>query len=290
MPEKSKIRLPEPVFIKGEKNSCIALYRYAAPSSEYPPVILTHGTFSNARICMKLAAFLNANGFDCWIYEWSGHGLSEYGRRYPDIEDFALHDVPAVIKKVLTETAKAASIWVAHSGGGFLPLIYMARNPHLQYKIKAIAGMGSQTSGAGRTWLGKLITMTQPVVIKMLGKMPGPLFGLGPEDEISGFLKQWSKWNYSGKWLGKDNFDYYKAMEDIHIPFFLASGEKDIIAPPSGCRKLFDSIGSARKKFILCSRANGFKEDYNHPRLIASQNAKVEIWPLVLDFIRSAAI
>ena len=141
--------LPNPIFIKGEKNSRIALYRYANILSDYPPVILTHGTFSNALICAELAAFLSLNGFDCWIYEWSGHGQSEYGELYLDAEKFALHDVPVVIKTVLAETKKNSCIWVAHSGGGFLPLIYMARNPHQQHKIKAITGIGSQTTGAG---------------------------------------------------------------------------------------------------------------------------------------------
>ena len=290
MVENYKNNLPEPVFIQGEKNSRIALYRYANPLNGYPPVILTHGTFSNALICMELAAFLNTAGFDCWIYEWSGHGLSQYGDLYPDAEDFALHDVPAVIEKVLTETASKACIWVAHSGGGFLPLIYMARNPHLQHEIQAITAMGSQTTGAGGTWIGKLMTMAVPVVIRMLGRVPGPFYGLGPEDEVSGFLEQWCRWNRSGKWIGKDGFDYDKAMKNIHIPAFFIAGANDLIAPSDGCHRMFHSLGSTQKRYALCSMANGYLENYNHPRLIASQNAKVEIWPMVLEFIRSVAV
>ncbi|MBI9091332.1 MAG: alpha/beta fold hydrolase [Desulfobacterium sp.] len=285
--ENHKKPLPTPIFIKGEKNSRIALYRYENSVSASPPVILTHGTFSNAGICQKMAEFLHLNGFDCWIYEWSGHGLSEYGALYPDAEAFALHDVPVVIKTVLKETKKKSCIWVAHSGGGFLPLIYMARNHHRQHEIKAIAGIGSQTTGAGKTWIGKLTTLILPIVIQVLGKVPGPLFGLGPEDEVSGFLEQWCRWNRSGKWIGKDGFDYGKALNNIHIPTVLIAGGNDLIAPSNGCRQMFHWLGSTQKKYVLCSKANGYLEDYNHPRLIASQNATVEIWPVVLDFIRS---
>lgn len=285
-----KNSLPKPIFVKGGNNSRIALYRYENLLSESPPVILTHGTFSNALICAKLADFLSANGFDCWIYEWIGHGLSEYGDLYPDAEEFALHDVPAIIETVLKETKKKSCFWVAHSGGGFLPLIYMARNPHRQHEIKAIAGIGSQTTGAGRTWIGRLTTRILPVVIQMLGKVPGPLFGLGPEDEISGFLKQWCQWNRSGKWIGKDGFNYDKAMGNIHIPTVLIAGGNDLIAPPNGCQQMFQSLGSTKKKYVLCSKATGYMEDYNHPRLIASQNAKVEVWPIVLKFISSFKI
>lgn len=285
-----KNSLPQPIFVKGKSNSRIALYRYANPSSASPPVILTHGTFSNAMICAKLAEFLNANGFECWIYEWVGHGHSEYGELYPDAEGFALNDVPAVIQAVLTETNKTSCIWVAHSGGGFLPLIYMARNLRRQHEIETLVGIGSQTTGAGKTWIGKLSTRIVPIVIQMLGKVPGPLFGLGPEDEISGFLDQWCQWNHSGKWIGKDGFNYYKAMKDINIPTCLIAGGNDLIAPPNGCQQIFQSLGSSKKKYVLCSKATGYMENYNHPRLIASQNSKTEIWPIVLEFISSQSM
>ena len=287
MSDNIKKAMPQPVFINGEKNSRIALYRYENTSCQSPPVILTHGTFSNGLICTELAKFLNSHGFDCWIYEWSGHGLSEYGQLYPDAEAFALHDVPAVIKTVLEKTNETSCTWVAHSGGGFLPLIYMARNPQRQHEINAIVGMGSQTTEAGKTWPGKLITMIVPALVKIFGRFPGPLLGLGPEDEVSGFLEQWCQWNRSGKWIGKDGFDYDKALGDIHIPTLLIAGANDVIAPPGGCQQIYDLLGSTRKKYVLCSKANGYNENYNHPRLIASQNARIDVWPIVFEFINS---
>lgn len=279
--------LPPPVFVPGKKKSHIAVYRYADRSSKYPPVILTHGTFSNALICRNLAAFLHMAGFDCWIYEWTGHGQSESGQLYLDAEGFARHDVPRVVQTVLEQTNRRTCSWVAHSGGGFLPLMAMARNPLLQKKIQAVAGLGSQTTGAGKTIFGKLVTRILPVIEPLFGKVPGPLLGLGPEDEVSGFLAQWADWNRSGKWVGADGFDYDTAMGEIQIPVFFMAGAKDRIAPPEGCRKLVDSLGSHEKSFVLCSKETGFREDYTHPRLIASQNATQEIWPMILEFIRS---
>lgn len=280
-----KTTLPQPTLIKGRSNSRIALYHYADPSSSFSPVILTHGTFSNALICARLAEFLNANGLDCWVYEWSGHGSSEYGGLYPDAEEFACHDVPLVIQTVLERTGKKSCIWVAHSGGGFLPLIYLARHPDRQHKIETLVSLGSQTTGAGRTWKGKLITRLLPVMIRMLGKAPGPMLGLGPEDEISGFLDQWALWNRTGKWMGKDGFDYYQVMKHIEIPTLMISGARDLIAPPNGCRRLFESLGSTQKEYVLCAKTTGFLENYTHPRLMASRNAKTEIWPAILEFI-----
>ena len=150
--------------------------------------------------------------------------------------------------------------------------------------------MGSQTTGAGKTLVGKVITRILPLFIRMFGKTPGPFLNLGPEDEISGFLLQWSEWNRSGKWVGKDGFDYYYAMEAIHIPTLLIAGGNDFIAPPGGCRDIIDALGSAYKKFVLCSTSTGYSEDYTHPRLIASTNSRTEIWPMVLKFISRSAL
>lgn len=278
--------LPEPYFIYSEKNSKLALYRFPHKSSLYPPVIMTHGTFSNASICQELAKFLNKEGFDCWIYEWSGHGRSEFGDLTPDAEDYALCDVPAVLKAVQTETKQKKCIWVAHSGGGFLPLMYMARDDNRQKEIQALVALGSQTTGAGKTFVQKISIILVMVIMRLFGQMPGALFGLGPENECMGFMPQWCRWNWTGKWLGKDKFDYLEAMKKITLPALFIAGGNDKIAPAGGCYELFSALNSTNKKFILCSKKNGFAEDYNHRRLLASQNSQNEIWPEILNFIK----
>ena len=261
------------------------MYRFENESSAYPPIIMTHGTFSNASICKELATFLQKEGFDCWIYEWSGHGKSAYGDFRPDAEDYALNDVPAVLKAVRQNTKHENCIWVAHSGGGFLPLMYLARNPQRQKEFQALVTLGSQTTGAGKTLAQKFNIAMVMLLIKLLGYMPGPLLGLGPENERMGFMPQWCRWNKTGQWLGKDNFDYMQAMQKISIPALMIAGGNDKIAPPDGCRQIFAALGGNSKEFQLFSKNSGFAEDYSHPRLIASQNAQREIWPRILNFI-----
>jgi oxygen-independent coproporphyrinogen-3 oxidase len=230
---------------------------------------------------------LNKEGFDCWIYEWSGHGQSEFGDLTPDAEDYALCDVPSVLKAVQLEAKQKTCIWIAHSGGGFLPLMYMARDSVRQKEIQALVTLGSQTTGAGRTFFRKGGIIVAMIIMRLFGRIPGPLFGLGPEDERMRFLQQWCKWNWMGKWLGKDKFDYLEALKKISIPTLCIAGGGDMLAPPNGCFDLFTTLGSRNKKFILCSKKNGFAEDYNHRRLLASQNAQNEIWPVILNFIKS---
>ena len=232
---------------------------------------------------------MNKEGFDCWIYEWSGHGQSEFGDLTPDAEDYALCDVSTVLKTVRSATKQKTCIWVAHSGGGFLPLMYMARDDERKKEIQTIVAVGSQTTGAGKTFFRKGGIIVAMIIMRLFGRMPGPLFGLGPEDERMRFLQQWHRWNWTGKWPGKDGFDYMIGLKKITIPTLCIAGGGDMLAPPNGCYDLFTALGSINKEFIVCSKKNGFAEDYDHPRLIASQNAQNEIWPSILDFLKRNA-
>ena len=45
----------------------LSLLRFTGNVRRDPPVLLTHGTFSNAHVCRRLASFLADHGFDCWI-------------------------------------------------------------------------------------------------------------------------------------------------------------------------------------------------------------------------------
>ena len=67
------------------------------------PVILLHGSFSNRRFWYSpkgigLGAYLARAGFDVWIPEMRGHGLSPRNRnwRHNRVADYARHDLPLI--------------------------------------------------------------------------------------------------------------------------------------------------------------------------------------------------
>ena len=116
------------------------------------PVVLTHGTFSNHRSCMGLAAFLAKEGFDCWVLDWRGHGASEHPNRPHSFDDIALLDAPAVIDAVTSRSGRPDLYWVGHSGGGLIAGMWMARFPKLASRhIKGLVMLASQATGAARS-------------------------------------------------------------------------------------------------------------------------------------------
>ena len=277
----------EPLIVEGEQGSKIALYRISASSLVSPiPIVLTHGTFSNGAICFQLAHYLADNGYDCWIYEWVGHGKSEFGSLCPDVEKYAAHDVSLVIDRIKAATNSPNLHWLAHSGGGFLPLMLMARRPEAVPDFRTVINLGSQTTEAGRGISGKMMVGIMFVLCHLLGYAPGPQLGAGPEREFHGFIPQWCRWNWSGRWRGVDGFDYFQNLSHIQVPTLSFAGRGDVIAPVEGCNRLWSELPHPDNRFYTCGKFEGFSEDFNHSRLIASRAAATEIWPKILVWLQ----
>ena len=88
------------------------------------PVVLVHGSFSNRRFWYSpkgigLGAYLARQGFDVWIPEMRGHGLSRRNQDYARnrVADYARYDLPAIAAFVREQSAQVPH-WIGHSLGG----------------------------------------------------------------------------------------------------------------------------------------------------------------------------
>jgi hypothetical protein len=88
------------------------------------PLILVHGSFTNRGFWLSrggqgLARFLLEDGFDIWLLEHRGHGLSPRNQDYVNnsVERYALYDLPAAQAFVTEQTGKTPA-WIGHSLGG----------------------------------------------------------------------------------------------------------------------------------------------------------------------------
>jgi predicted alpha/beta hydrolase len=265
----------------------LSLLRFSGDVRSNVPVLLTHGTLSNAQVCVRLASFLAEQGFDAWILEWRGHGESAAGDASPDFQYLAEFDVPAGLEAVRKLTGKPDVFLVGHSGGGLVFLMHLARQLESRTHIRGLVTLASQATEAGATWRDKARIAGFAVVNNVRGHLPGPALGLGPENEWRKVMNQWFRWNLSGRWLARDGFDYAKALRDVDIPMLCLAGAGDrFIAPVRGCRRLFDVVGSRDKEFVVCGKTAGFTEEYDHTRIIASRPAGQEVWPVILTWMR----
>src|SRR5262245_50630554 len=251
----------------------LSLLRFAgADVSSTAPVLLTHGTFSNAQVCGKLSAFLADQGFDSWILELRGHGQSEAGAGRLDFQQMADFDVPAALEAVRRHTGRPDVFLVGHSGGGLVFLMHLARSPETCQRVKGLVTLASQATDAGAGWRARAKILAFAAMNNVLGYLPGTALGVGPENARRSVMHQWFRWNWTGRWVGHDGLDYTAALRHIDVPALCLAGAGDrFIAPVGGCQRLYDALGSRDKRLVVCGKSTGFAEDYGHARLIASR-------------------
>ena len=106
-------------------------HRAPARGGHGTPLLLCHGMGSN-RFNMdgpgrvSLARHLQRAGWDVWVLELRGAGLSHRRFQVPPVpygwtfEDYAQHDVPAAVSLVRELTGQPRILWVGHSLGGMV--------------------------------------------------------------------------------------------------------------------------------------------------------------------------
>lgn len=265
----------------------VALHRYKPVNPTGLPVVVAHGTLSNQYAVEHLGSFLAAQGFDTWLLEWGGHGQAKPAHRTQNFEYPALNDLPAAIDFVVQHTGHSQLHWTSHSGGGLLALMLLARQPERISQIKTLSLIGAQVTDAAPNFREKMRVAALGALTRLLGHTPRKLVPIGPEGEPTLLLLQWCKWNLSGRWKGADGFDYLAALANVNVPALVIAGGRDEVAPPKGCRRIYEALGGP-KTWHECTVEQGFSKDFSHSQMIRGEAAKTEVFPLLKRFIQAA--
>jgi predicted alpha/beta hydrolase len=312
-------------------------------------VLLVHGNFSNRGFWISpkgigLAPFLSERGYDAWIVELRGHGLSP---REPDFsaitaEDHIREDLPAAVSYIAEITGKRLFL-VGHSAGGIFVACFLAACAAHESRQAAPAGADQVETGAGRPgrqeagrtgpstdaetgdrsgrdagagrrrpqtgacrpdlFLGAALFGAQmaggeaylkvpplaflsAALLRLLGRIPAPRLGLGPEDEPAGEMLEFLRWKkLGGKWQDSRGFSYPQGLKKVQTPVLAVAAARDRNDPAWGCRKLMEAFGSPDKRFVLLARQEGFSTDYDHIGMIVSREAGREVWPLLAEWL-----
>ena len=269
-----------------DSDKYLALWKVTnTKSSKDKNILLTHGTFSNRKVLNGITEYFVTKGFTCWIFEWRNHGNSSKTDQNFDFETIAKQDFKIVSDYLFTTQNIKKLDCITHSGGGICLTIFLITNPNYTSKINSITLFGCQAFGAVTSTKNYLKIFIAKYISKLLGYIPANITG-SEENESYFMMKQWFNWNLNKNFLGKNKFDYRAKMEEIEIPILSITGKGDtFIAPPKGCKEFLDAFKNPKNKYILCSKENGFLEDYNHSRILHSKNASKEIYAIVLNWI-----
>lgn len=255
------------------------------------PVILLHGSFSNRRFWYSpkgvgLGAYLARAGFDVWIPEMRGHGLSprNIAWKHNSVADYARDDLP-LIGAFVREQSGQVPHWVGHSLGGTTLVAALGGGFLNAEQMASVALFGTQVSRV--YWPLKVPPLTWGVklLLKRWGQISGPRFKRGPEDEPVGLALESMRWHGLFGRFGDKQGDWWAGLAEVDVPLLAVAGAGDFQDPVWACRKLFDQLGGARKQFLRLGREEGF-EAFGHVDMLVSKAAQAQVWPLVERWLR----
>ncbi len=279
-----------PLIVPTDSGGAIALHHLGGGGTTAPPILIVHGTISDAEAVHDLGVRLRAEGADCWLLEWGGHGASRIAARRRNFEHPALHDVPLAIDEVRRRSGASSITWIAHSGGGLLIQMYLARHPDRCADVAGVITLGAQVTHAALTPRQKLRLGALWAVTQGCGHTPGALLSVGSEGEPTALLAQWAMWNLTRQWRGADGFAYLPVLANLDTPLLTIAGGADTIAPAPGCRHIFDAWGSEDKEWVLCATSEGFSKDFRHPSLVRGDSARREVDPVIIRWLKRHAL
>lgn len=288
------------------------------------PVVLVHGLAANRRNFdltedRSLARWLAGKGHDTWIVELRGRGLSTRPRLFSGIkydwsfDEYVEKDLPAALAEVRRATGSEALHLVGFSIGALACYAHLSAGDNAK-------GVASLTSLAGAAFFkrmakgvsGRLVRnlrwMRHRWIMRVLAPISGywhvsPLQIIHNPENTTGKIQRRAMVNmianfarnellqYSD-WILEDSFrsidqrrDYRAELANIAVPTLFVAGARDILATADAVKDTMERIGASDKKFVICSRGQGFAVNYGHFDLTIGNRAPDEIFPLIAGWI-----
>lgn len=255
------------------------------------PVILLHGSFSNRRFWyspkgLGLGAYLARQGFDVWIPEMRGHGLTRRNQGYRNnrVADYARYDLPAIGAFVREQSGQVPH-WIGHSLGGITLAAALGGHYLGEPAVASAAFFGAQVS---RTyWPLKIppIEWGGRFILKRFAHLSGARLKRGPEDEPIGLALESMRWHGLFGRFGDAEKNWWAGLAQVSVPVLAVSAVGDHQDPTWACRKLFEQFGGEHKQFVCLGRQHGMGDDFGHVEMLVSKAAQVEVWPLVARWL-----
>ncbi|WP_397453423.1 alpha/beta fold hydrolase [Pseudomonas sp. NA-150] len=259
----------------------------AQPNTRGVPVVLLHGSFSNRRFWYSpkgigLGAHLARAGYDVWIPEMRGHGLSARNQAYRHnrVADYARYDLPAIAAFVREQSGQIPH-WIGHSLGGITLAAALGGQYLGEPGVASVALFGSQIS---RSYWPLKIPMVEwggRLLLKRFAHISGSRLKRGPEDEPIGLALESMRWYGLFNRFGDKDRDWWAGLSEVRVPVLAVAAAADEQDPAWACRKLCDQFGSEQRQFVCLGRAHGFSDDFGHVEMLVSKGAQAQVWPLV---------
>ena len=259
------------------------------------PVILLHGSFNNRGFWLSgvgegLARHLLDQGFDVWMMDMRGHGMSPRNQDYRNNtqERYALYDLPAVAEFVHEKSGKAP-VWLGHSLGGVTIAAAVAGGLLRDEKCSGMVIIAAQAIRRPMYQWVPFASLAARTRVNMKGELDGRKLGLGQEAESAGIIDEYlARHSLFGAWqLASTQQKLLPAWKDgTPVPLLALAGEADRSEPVEYCSR-FAALYGGDKTFIPLGTGSGLSQDYGHLDMMSGQTAGKEVWPKISDWLNA---
>ncbi|MFA0962217.1 alpha/beta fold hydrolase [Roseivirga sp. BDSF3-8] len=264
-----------------------------------PVLFMLHGSIENGRIFYSksgkgLAPWLAKRGFDVFVCDLRGKGNSTPPTRRGSpygLMDAIKQEVPALLDYINTQRPLSPVHWVAHSWGGVMLLSLMARFSDI--KPASAVFFGTKRQIKIFSWkkffhVDILYTIGAALVKRWYGYLPARKMKFGSDNESSKLHRETRRW-VQGPWVDfDDGFDYTAAIRKVSLPpiMHIAAINDEYLGHPHDVRRLVEEVGPHPHEFMLLSRDNGNRHDYDHINMLTHPDAAHDHFPEVEEWLR----
>lgn len=273
----------------------------------------------------SLPLYLAERGWEVWAIDLRAVGESDRPglfnrKRYNyDFDTYVTQDLPAVIEEVRRQTGAPKVHWIGHSMGGMIMYAYVARFG--DDKLKTITTVASPVGFHGLSgymaWAQTQAPRFQPYLftIRERAFIPGiAVFGgafetrweyliwnydnldpmsvkrimySGSANMAGGVLRQFGGLFAGAPFTSGDGqMDYMAGLQRLTVPLHVTAGMADNLALVQNVIPAYHAAASEQKRFRVFARANGHTMDYGHVDLTVGNQARVDVYPELEEWIR----
>jgi pimeloyl-ACP methyl ester carboxylesterase len=271
----------------------------------------------------NIVHMLLEDGWDVWLAELRGHGLSKTGVDWDspwDLNDY-LSDARALADFVSGQTSGASVHWIGHSLGGIIGIAMASmREPPPLASVVAVASSFFYCDSVFRklSFLVPTITSMSFLPADTIMRLQAPLsfrFVSNLADSVMAWRsnvdpvvgRQLLSSNFEpiskkvtlqlatglkeAGILHRDGVPFCSGLASCSAPVFLIAGDRDAQCASHSVHRLFELLPQgASHKYHCFGKENGCFDHYGHFDLLIGLRVEREVFPSIRAFLRPPAV
>lgn len=295
----------------------LALHRYRPQGQRRRHAVLCcHGLAANRLAFdvdpdVSLARHLASRGFEVFVMELRGHGVSQRPRWGWTFDDYVAKDLPAAVRAIRDRGASERVHWIGHSMGGLLGYAHLSRGGGEDFRSAVTVGSSLDYSdGTGFRRLAPLrplLRRVPAVPVQLVARLSGSFVG-----RVTTPYERFNVWSTNCEprhWrtICREGFHpvsspvmdqlatalepgglrdaegrerYGDRLAGATTPVLALAGSRDAQCPPGAVKRTVASLSPASRVAVF-GRDHGHADEYGHFDLLVGRHARREVFPAI---------